>query len=121
MTPRWDSLLINATLATFAGDKPYGLIERGAIAMHQGCIAWVGPQEALPGEASSLAAHVEDLGGAVVTPGLVDCHTHLVFGGNRAHEFDLRLNGATYEEIARACGGIASTVKASRTASEDEL
>lgn len=121
MTPRWDSLLINATLATFAGDKPYGLIERGAIAMHQGCIAWVGPQETLPAEASSLAAHVEDLGGAVVTPGLVDCHTHLVFGGNRAHEFDLRLNGATYEEIARAGGGIVSTVKATRTASEDEL
>lgn len=121
MTPRWDSLLINATLATFAGDQPYGLIERGAIAMHQGNIAWVGPQDTLPGDASSLAAQVEDLGGAVVTPGLIDCHTHLVFGGNRAHEFDLRLNGATYEEIARAGGGIVSTVKATRAASEDEL
>jgi imidazolonepropionase len=121
MTPRWDSLLINATLATFAGDQPYGLIERGAIAMHQGCIAWVGAQDALPGDASTLASQVEDLGGAVVTPGLIDCHTHLVFGGNRAHEFDLRLNGATYEEIARAGGGIVSTVKATRAASEDEL
>ncbi|MGO4501313.1 MULTISPECIES: imidazolonepropionase [unclassified Dyella] len=121
MTPRWDSLLINATLATFAGDKPYGLIEHGAIAMHQGCIAWVGPEASLPGDASSLASQVEDLGGAVVTPGLIDCHTHLVFGGNRAHEFDLRLNGATYEEIARAGGGIVSTVKATRAASEDEL
>jgi len=121
MTPRWDSLLINATLATFAGDKPYGLLERGAIAMHQGNIAWVGPQASLPGDASSLASQVEDLGGAVVTPGLIDCHTHLVFGGNRAHEFDLRLNGATYEEIARAGGGIVSTVKATRAASEDEL
>jgi len=121
MTPRWDHLLTHATLATFAGDAPYGLIERGAIALHQGRIAWVGPQDALPGEAATLAAQVEDLDGAVVTPGLVDCHTHLVFGGNRAHEFDMRLNGATYEEIARAGGGIVSTVKATRGASEDEL
>ena len=121
MTPRWDHLLINATLATFAGDAPYGLIERGAIAMHEGRIAWIGPMDALPGDSLSLAAHVEDLDGAVVTPGLVDCHTHLVFGGNRAHEFDLRLNGATYEEIARAGGGIVSTVKATREASEDAL
>ncbi|AIF48544.1 imidazolonepropionase [Dyella japonica] len=121
MTPRWDHLLTNATLATFTGDAPYGLIEHGAIAMHEGRIAWVGPQHALQGEANALASHVEDLGGAVVTPGLVDCHTHLVFGGNRAHEFDMRLNGATYEEIARAGGGIVSTVKATRDASEDEL
>lgn len=121
MTQRWDHLLINATLATFAGDAPYGLIERGAIAMHEGHIAWVGSQDDLPGDALALASHVEDLGGAVVTPGLIDCHTHLVFGGNRAHEFDLRLNGASYEEIARAGGGIVSTVKATREASEDEL
>jgi imidazolonepropionase len=121
MTQRWDHLLINATLATFAGDAPYGLIERGAIAMHEGHIAWVGAQDDLPGDALALASHVEDLGGAVVTPGLIDCHTHLVFGGNRAHEFDLRLNGASYEDIARAGGGIVSTVKATREASEDEL
>ena len=121
MTQRWDHLLINATLATFAGDAPYGLIERGAIAMHEGCIAWVGAQDDLPGDALELASHVEDLGGAVVMPGLIDCHTHLVFGGNRAHEFDLRLNGASYEDIARAGGGIVSTVKATREASEDEL
>ena len=121
MTQRWDHLLINATLATFAGDAPYGLIERGALAMHEGHIAWVGAQDDLPGDALALASHVEDLGGAVVTPGLIDCHTHLVFGGNRAHEFDLRLNGASYEEIARAGGGIVSTVKATREASEDEL
>jgi imidazolonepropionase len=121
MTQRWDHLLINATLATFAGDAPYGLIERGAVAMREGHIAWVGAQDDLPGDALALASHVEDLGGAVVTPGLIDCHTHLVFGGNRAHEFDLRLNGASYEEIARAGGGIVSTVKATREASEDEL
>ncbi len=67
------------------------------------------------------AARVDYLDGALVTPGLIDCHTHLVFGGNRAHEFDLRLNGASYEEIARAGGGIVSTVKATRAASEDAL
>lgn len=121
MTTRWDHLLVNATLATFAGDAPYGLIERGAIAMHDGRIAWIGPQDALPGDATSLAARVDDVDGSVITPGLVDCHTHLVFGGNRAHEFDLRLNGATYEAIARAGGGIVSTVTATRAASEDEL
>lgn len=121
MTPRWDHLLTNATLATFAGDAPYGLIERGALATHEGRIVWVGPMDALPADAAAGAAQVEDLDGAVVTPGLVDCHTHLVFGGNRAHEFDLRLNGASYEEIARAGGGIVSTVKATREASEDEL
>lgn len=121
MTPRWDHLLTNATLATFAGDAPYGLIEHGAIALHEGRIAWIGPQHALPTDVAAQASQVEDLGGAVVTPGLIDCHTHLVFGGNRAHEFDMRLNGATYEEIARAGGGIVSTVKATREASEDEL
>jgi imidazolonepropionase len=71
--------------------------------------------------ADARAAQVEDLGGALLTPGLVDCHTHLVFGGNRAHEFDLRLNGASYEEIARAGGGIVSSVRATREADEDAL
>ncbi|WP_198670145.1 imidazolonepropionase [Dyella sp. C9] len=121
MTPRWDHLLLDATLATFAGDQPYGLIRDGALALHEGRIAWVGPRDRLPGEPTTLATRVDYLGGALVTPGLVDCHTHLVFGGNRAHEFDLRLNGASYEEIARAGGGIVSTVKATREASEDEL
>ena len=121
MTTRWDHLLLDATLATFAGEAPYGLIENGAIALHQGRIAWVGPQRALAGDAEALAVRVDYLDGALVTPGLIDCHTHLVFGGNRAHEFDLRLNGASYEEIARAGGGIVSTVKATREASEDAL
>jgi len=120
ITPR-SHLLTNATLATFAGDAPYGLIERGAIALHEGRIAWIGPQDSMPADLRAQASQVEDLDGAVVTPGLIDCHTHLVFGGNRAHEFDLRLNGATYEEIARAGGGIVSTVTATRAASEDEL
>ncbi len=121
MTHRWDHLLLDATLATFAGDAPYGLIEHGAIALHEGRIAWVGKKDDLPRDAESMATHIEHLNGTLVTPGLIDCHTHLVFGGNRAHEFDLRLNGATYEEIARAGGGIVSTVQATRGASEDEL
>jgi imidazolonepropionase len=119
--PRWDRLLLNATLATFAGDAPYGLIERGAIGVQHGRIAWVGRMDALPDAPHTLASKVESLDGALVTPGLIDCHTHLVFGGDRAHEFDLRLNGATYEEIARAGGGIVSTVAATRAASEERL
>ena len=118
---RWDRLLLNANLATFAGDAPYGLVEHGAIAMHHGRIAWVGGMDALPDAPSTLAVAVESLDGALVTPGLIDCHTHLVFGGDRAHEFDLRLNGASYEEIARAGGGIASSVIATRAASEEQL
>jgi imidazolonepropionase len=119
--PRWDRLLLNATLATFAGDAPYGLIEHGAIAMHHGRIAWLGHMEALPDAPAALALAVESLNGALVTPGLIDCHTHLVFGGDRAHEFDLRLNGASYEDIARAGGGIVASVDATRAASEEHL
>ena len=117
----WDRLLLNATLATFAGDAPYGLIGHGAIALHHGPIAWVGRMDALPDAPGALAATVESLDGALVTPGLVDCHTHLVFGGDRAQEFELRLNGASYEEIARAGGGIVSSVNATRAASEEQL
>ncbi|MDE2278591.1 MAG: imidazolonepropionase [Xanthomonadaceae bacterium] len=115
----WDQLFVHANLASFAGDAPFGLIEDGALACAGGRIAWIGPMRELPPDAS--ATHVEDLGGALVTPGLVDCHTHLVFGGNRAHEFDLRLNGASYEEIARAGGGIVSSVHATRAADEEAL
>ncbi len=119
--PRWDRLLMNATLATFAGDAPFGLIERGAIALHHGRIAWIGRVEALPAAPDTLADVVESVDGALVSPGLVDCHTHLVFAGDRAQEFDLRLNGASYEAIALAGGGIVSTVSATRAASEDQL
>jgi imidazolonepropionase len=118
---RWDRLLLNATLATFAGDAPYGLIEHGAIAMHHGRIAWLGRMDALPDAPDALAMSVDSLDGALVTPGLIDCHTHLVFGGDRAHEFDLRLNGASYEDIARAGGGIVASVNATRAASEEQL
>jgi imidazolonepropionase len=119
--PRWDNLLLDATLATFAGGAPFGLIESGALAIKDGRIAWVGPIADLPAAPDALATSVERLDGALVTPGLIDCHTHLVFGGDRAHEFDQRLNGASYEEIAKAGGGIASTVRATRAADEDAL
>lgn len=112
-------LLTNAKIATLAGDSDFGLIEDGAIAIEQGMIAWAGPGENLPD--SFDGPERRDLGGRLVTPGLIDCHTHLVFGGNRATEFELRLNGATYEEVARAGGGIVSTVTATRKATEADL
>ena len=116
---QFDRLWRNARLATLAPVLPgLGAIERGAIACRDGRIVYAGPEESLPSHAS---AETIDCGGRWITPGLVDCHTHLVFGGNRAREFELRLAGASYEEIARAGGGILSTVKATRAASEDEL
>jgi imidazolonepropionase len=121
MTQRWDTLLVNARLATFAGNEPYGLIESGALAWSGGRIAFCGPAGDLPGKPMELAEHVLDLDGGLVTPGLIDCHTHLVFGGNRAHEFDMRLKGTSYEAIARAGGGIVSTVRATREATEARL
>ncbi len=119
--PRWDRLLLNATVASMADDAPYGLLEQGAVALHRGQVAWIGAMNALPDAPKALAARVDSVDGALVTPGLVDCHTHLVFGGNRAHEFELRLNGASYEDIARAGGGIVSSVNATRAASEEAL
>jgi imidazolonepropionase len=113
----FDTIWTNARLAAMAGDGPYGAIEDGAIAVRDGRIAWVGRRADLPGDART----VHDLAGAWVTPALIDCHTHLVFGGDRAGEFEQRLKGATYEEIARAGGGIRSTVAKTRAASEEEL
>jgi imidazolonepropionase len=117
----WDLLLTGAMLATFESDRPYGLVEDGAIAIADGRIAWMGPRTSLPAGAERRSAAIAHVDGALVTPGLIDCHTHVVFGGDRAHEFDLRLNGASYEEIARAGGGIASTVKATRGAGDEAL
>jgi imidazolonepropionase len=112
-------LLRNAILAGAGTEQPYGLIDRGAMVLDGERIAWVGPESNLP---KSLYSHEElDLGGRLVTPGLIDCHTHIVHGGHRAREFEMRLEGATYEEIARAGGGIVSTVTATRAASEDAL
>ncbi len=118
----WDQLWIDCHLATMAaGETPYGAIRNGALAVKDGRIAWVGERASLHGAPETLAADVVTCGGAWLTPGLVDCHTHLVFAGNRAREFEQRLEGASYEEIARAGGGILSTVKATREASLDQL
>ena len=118
----WDSLWTNARIATMApaGDDRYGAIEDGAIAVSGGNIAWIGAAAELD-RATAQGVPVHDAGGAWITPGLIDCHTHIVYGGNRAAEFEQRLNGATYEEVARAGGGIVSTVRATRQASVDEL
>lgn len=111
----------NAKLATLHGNTPWGWIADGAFLTRGEQIVWVGEADALPAAHARLVNNEHDLGGALVTPGLVDCHTHLVYGGQRAAEFELRLQGASYEEIARAGGGIRSTVAATRAASEAEL
>jgi imidazolonepropionase len=117
---RFDRVWLNARLATLAShDGGLGLVENGAIAAKDGRIAFAGPADELP--SGWDAVERTDCEGRWITPGLVDCHTHLVYGGDRAHEFELRLKGASYEEIARAGGGILSTVKATRAASESEL
>ena len=118
---RWDGLLIGASLATLDGDHGYGGIEDGALGWKDGVLTFVGPRSALPDAPEALANDVIALDGGWITPGLIDCHTHVVFAGDRAHEFELRLQGASYEDIARAGGGILSTVRAVREASEDEL
>lgn len=117
---RFDRLWHNARIATIQPDVPdLGIIENGAIASRGGLISFVGEESSLPTQAES--AERIDCEGRWITPGLIDCHTHLVHGGNRAREFEMRLAGASYEEIARAGGGIASTVRATRAASLDDL
>src|SRR5690554_1032058 len=117
---KWDGIIVGASLATLEVDSGYGAIEDGAMAWRDGRITWVGRRLDLPGAPAELAREVVE-GDGWITPGLVDCHTHLVFAGNRAREFEMRLQGASYEDIARAGGGILSTVRAVRQASEDEL
>ena len=118
----YDTLWVNANLATMrAGGVPYGAVTDGAIGIAGGKVAWVGPRADLPGPAENLAVEVCDAQRAWITPGLVDCHTHLVYAGNRANEFEMRLQGATYEDIAKAGGGIVSTVRKTRDASDTEL
>lgn len=121
MTTHWDHLLLDCHLVTLAGDAGYGTIESGALGWRDGAITYAGAASGLPGKPDALAVTVESVHGALVTPALVDCHTHLVFGGDRANEFEQRLEGADYEAIARAGGGILSTVRATRAASADEL
>jgi imidazolonepropionase len=120
MAERLDRIWHNARLATMRRDLPdLGAIEHGLIAARNGRIVFAGARSDFPSDVD--AAECVDCAGRWITPGLVDCHTHLVFGGNRAHEFELRLKGASYEEIACAGGGIVSTVAATRAASEAEL
>jgi imidazolonepropionase len=110
----WDGLLLDCHLATLSGTADYGIVEDAALAWKDGRIAWLGPRSALPGAPGALAAEVREADGDWITPALVDCHTHLVFGGNRAVEAERRLQGASYEQIAREGGGIVSTVRATR-------
>src|SRR5579875_4009626 len=115
--PAMSTLWHHCHAATMTGGK-YSVIEDAAILTNGGRIEWIGPRADAPRE---NACEPVDLGGAWVTPGLIDCHTHLVFGGERSGEFEARLEGATYAEIAARGGGIASTVRATREASEDAL
>ena len=120
---RWDRLLTNVHLATLAETgTPYGAVENAALAVSGERIAWLGPMAALEAHRDNwLAAQVINGGGRWVTPGLIDCHTHIVHGGNRAGEFEQRLQGVSYEVIARQGGGILSTVNATRAASVEDL
>ena len=117
------SIWQNLRAVTMQPDSPqsFGLIDDAALVVDGATLAWVGPRNALPAEWTARATQRHDAGGALVTPGLIDCHTHLVYGGDRANEFSLRLHGATYEDIARAGGGIASSVAATRAASQETL
>ena len=113
-------ILTNAALATMEhGVRPYGLIPTGAVAMDGGRIAWCGPADAMPDDYAAWPRR--DLEGRLVTPALIDCHTHIVYGGDRAREFEMRLEGMSYEDVARAGGGIFSTVEATRKAGPDTL
>ena len=117
--PTWDLLLTDANAATMRSDsRAYGVIENAALAIKGNQIAWIGPKSDLP---EGSASKTESLEGHWLTPALIDCHTHLVFGGDRAAEFEQRLNGVSYEEIARAGGGIRTTVHATRSATEEQL
>ena len=119
----WDTLYINATIATMAGDMPgaYGLISEGALAIAGNQIAWLGSVNELAQPLSQTAHEIIDIEGRLITPGFIDCHTHLVFAGDRSNEFEARLNGASYSEIAKAGGGIRASVTATRNTSEEDL
>jgi len=121
MTPaQFDVLLVDAHLATMRKDGvPYGAVRDGAVGLRDGVIVWAGPARDVPRDA--VAQRTLSCGKRWLTPGLVDCHTHLVYAGNRAGEFERRLHGATYADIAREGGGIMATLRATRAASADEL
>ncbi|NOU52783.1 imidazolonepropionase [Pseudoalteromonas sp. JBTF-M23] len=117
-----DLVITNVKLATMNPEipNPYGLVEQGAIMIKNGKIVWVGPQSDMP-QFDALATPLHDGKGQLVTPGLIDCHTHILFAGNRATEFEQRLNGVSYQQIAQNGGGIASTVRATRQADMESL
>ena len=118
----WDAIWINANLATMAdGSRPYGTVRDGAIAAADGRIAWLGLQSDLPDQPENCAKVIHHACNRWITPGLIDCHTHLVFAGDRTLEFEQRLQGATYAEIAASGGGIAATVRSTRAASSASL
>lgn len=117
----WDVLILDGHLATMVPGRPYGTVQDGAIAVRDGRIAWVGSRCDLDDRPDALARSVIEARGGWITPGLVDCHTHLVWGGSRVAEFEARLEGASYEDIARRGGGILATVRATREATRDEL
>lgn len=117
----WDAIWIDANLATMAGREPYGAIDDGAIAVVDSRIAWLGRRSDLPGPAESLARTVHHGGGRWITPGLIDCHTHAIFAGNRTRDFEMGIAGASPQQIAAAGGGIRFTVAETRGASEEAL
>ncbi|MGA9423325.1 MAG: imidazolonepropionase, partial [Rhodanobacteraceae bacterium] len=122
MTPDWDALLVDCRLATLIENGvAYGAIENAALAWKDGRIVFADAMGALPDTPAMLARRVESVEGKWITPGLIDCHTHLVFADDRSSEFEQRLNGTSYAEIARAGGGIAASVRATRATTEDEL
>ncbi|WP_027252109.1 imidazolonepropionase [Photobacterium halotolerans] len=116
-----ERILINLKLVTMEPEHGYQIIDNAMVIIRQGKISYAGPQQANWQDAADSQAEIVDCKQALVTPGLIDCHTHLVFAGNRANEFEQRLNGVPYEDIAKAGGGILSTVRATRAATEDEL
>jgi len=117
-----DAIWIGGNIANMETDAgPWGAVRDAALGVEGGQIGWIGRRGDLPDPPHRMARQVHDFSGQWITPGLIDCHTHLVYGGDRAREFEMRLQGASYEEIARAGGGIVSTVRATRAAQEDEL
>src|SRR5258706_13356597 len=115
-----DLLVVNARIATMQGGRD-GVIERAGLPARDGGLAWIGPMQDLDPKVRRGGAERLDAHGALITPGLIDCHTHLVYAGNRAHEFEMRSRGLSYADIAKAGGGILSTVKATREATNAQL
>jgi imidazolonepropionase len=117
----WDAIWRNGTLATMTASRPFGLVERGAIGIEGGRIAWVGVEDALPGAHASLAHAVHDLGGRVLTPGLIDCHNHCVYHGTGLADFELFVRGGNRAELIASGGGVQGMVRATRAATELQL